>query len=67
MREKRGWRLALLASSLTFLLAGSIAIGYLVGAYLDRRLGSEGLLTALFIVLGIVAGFINIYRAAKKG
>lgn len=67
MKDTRGWRLAFLASSLTFVLAGSIAVGYLVGAYLDRRLGGEGLLTALFIVLGIVAGFVNVYRAAKKG
>lgn len=66
MKDKPGLRLIMLASSLTFAMAASVAVGYLVGSFLDERLGGDGLLTALFILLGIVAGFYNLYRTAKK-
>ncbi|MGI6575450.1 MAG: AtpZ/AtpI family protein [bacterium] len=60
-------RYVVLASSLSFIMAGSIATGYLIGQYVDRRVGGDGLLTVLFILLGIVAGFYNVYRTVKKG
>lgn len=66
MKQKPGWRLVALASSLTFAMAASVTVGYLVGSFLDERLGGDGLLTALFILLGVLAGFYNLYRAAQK-
>lgn len=66
MKPDRRLRLLSLASSFTFIMAGSIAAGYLLGQYLDRRTGGEGLLTVLFIFLGILAGFYNLYRIAGK-
>jgi len=66
MKADRKLRLLYLASSFTFVLAASIAAGYFLGQYLDRRLGA-GLFTVLFILLGILAGFYNLYRVGKKG
>ncbi|HHW54678.1 MAG: AtpZ/AtpI family protein [bacterium] len=66
MKADRRLRLLYLASSFTFVMAGSIAAGYFLGQYLDRQVGGDGLLTALFILLGILAGFYNLYRVGKR-
>ena len=39
----------------------SIAIGYGVGYYLDRWLGTT-YLTIVFLLFGIVAGFVSFFR-----
>lgn len=66
MKGKKSLRFIALASSLTFVMAGSVAAGYIIGQFLENRMGGNGLLTALFIFLGILAGFYNIYREVKK-
>jgi ATP synthase protein I len=40
----------------------SIAVGYAMGYYLDRWLGT-GFLTIVFLLFGIAAGFISFFRA----
>lgn len=44
--------------------AGAIAIGVLIGWQADAWLGTGPLLLIAFSILGIAAGFWNIYRAA---
>lgn len=41
-------------------------IGLLIGIYLDKRFGTEPWLTMIFLILGIAAGFRNIYTTAKR-
>ena len=43
-------------------MAGSIGLGLAVGYYLDRWLGTGGLLLVLFILLGVFGGGITCYR-----
>lgn len=48
-------------------LALSIVIGLLTGQYIvDRLLGTAPWGVIVFTLLGIVAGFINLYRTSKK-
>lgn len=43
-------------------MAGSIVFCLFVGLYLDRWLGTKGVFTTIFIVLGIIGGGIVVYR-----
>ncbi len=53
-------------SSLGFSVALSIFIGLFVGVWLDKKTGYSPLFTLVFLGLGIVAGFRNIFIAMKK-
>jgi len=41
-------------------------VGLAAGYYLDRYLGTEPWFTIALLLLGIAAGFINIYFTVKK-
>jgi F0F1-type ATP synthase assembly protein I len=43
-------------------MAGCICFCFFVGLYLDRWLGTRGILTAVFILLGIAGGANVVYR-----
>jgi len=43
-------------------MAGCICFCFFVGLYLDRWLGTGGILTVVFILLGIVGGGNVVYR-----
>jgi ATP synthase protein I len=47
-------------------LAVSIIIGFLMGLGLDRWLGTKPLFMLIFILFGVAAGFLNVYRTAMK-
>ncbi|MCK8824588.1 AtpZ/AtpI family protein [Fuchsiella alkaliacetigena] len=52
-----------LVSQIGLIMIISIGIGFFGGRFIDRALGFEFVFTGLFIVLGIGAGFWNIYRS----
>ncbi|RRD94477.1 AtpZ/AtpI family protein [Clostridiales bacterium COT073_COT-073] len=43
-----------------------IGLGLFAGAFLDRKLGTAPIFLIIFIVLGIAAGFRNIYQMTRK-
>lgn len=43
----------------------AIAIGYAMGYYLDRWLGT-GFLKIVFLLFGIAAGFVSFFRVISK-
>lgn len=43
-------------------MAGCIAFCFFVGLYLDRWLGTRGVLVAVFTVLGVLGGANVVYR-----
>jgi F0F1-type ATP synthase assembly protein I len=47
------------------ILPASVFAGYLIGYLLDRWLGTT-YLYLVFLILGIVSGFIQIFRFLKK-
>ena len=53
-------------SSLSFSIALSIVIGLGIGYWLDKKFDTSPVLTLVFIGLGVIAGFRNIYLAMKK-
>ena len=53
-------------SSLSFSIALAIVIGLAIGFWLDTRYDTSPWFTLIFLGLGIIAGFRNIYLAMKK-
>jgi ATP synthase protein I len=68
MREdtKKLLRLAGLASTIGLQLVIATVVGLAIGVWLDSTFGTLPWLTLLFMVFGIVAGFLNYYRFARK-
>jgi ATP synthase protein I len=56
---------AMRLSSLGLTLVFSTFIGFGMGWFLDKVLKTAPLFTILLLLLGIVAGFINIYRSVR--
>lgn len=52
--------------TLPFVLAIPPVIGWLVGHWLDKELSTEPYLMYLFIALGFIAGFRELYRILKR-
>lgn len=53
-------------SSLGLLLPSSIIVGLFMGYWLDKLLGTRPWLTLTFLILGIVSGFLSLFRGLKK-
>ena len=56
---------AMRLSSLGLTLVFSTFIGFGLGWFLDKLLKTRPFLTILLLLLGIVAGFVNVYRSVK--
>ena len=64
-REKNIWVLVGEYTSLAFMLPAATVVGYAIGWLLDRALGTS-FLKAIFLVLGIAAGFVQLIRQVQK-
>jgi ATP synthase protein I len=53
-------------SSMGIALGVTIFGCFFIGLYLDRKLGTAYFFTFLFLLIGILAGFKNIYGLIKK-
>ena len=53
-------------SSLSFSIALAMVIGLGIGYWLDTRFNTSPWLTLIFLGLGVIAGFRNIYLAMKR-
>ena len=51
-----------LTMQLGLTMAGSIGLGLAVGYFLDRWLGTKGILLIVFILLGVLGGGVTCYR-----
>jgi ATP synthase protein I len=60
------WRELGNLASLGITLVVATAIGLAFGYQLDRWLGTSPWLTMIFLLLGIVAGFINLFREVNR-
>jgi len=47
-------------------LVASTFVGLLIGLYLDRVFSTKPWFTIIFLILGIIAGFRNIYYIVKR-
>ncbi len=41
-------------------------VGFFIGYYLDKFLGTKPWLTIIFLIFGIIAGFRDLFRMAKS-
>jgi ATP synthase protein I len=53
-------------STVGITLVVATVIGYLIGHYLDGRYGTTPWLTLVFLLLGIAAGFKNLYDQTRR-
>jgi F0F1-type ATP synthase assembly protein I len=53
-------------SSLGLVLPSSIVVGMLMGYLLDKLFGTGHWLFGVFTLLGIVSGFLTLFRGLKK-
>ncbi|WP_456436890.1 AtpZ/AtpI family protein [Desulfurobacterium sp.] len=51
--------------SLSFVFA--VAIGFSIGYYLDKWLKTSPWMTVIWLLIGLAAGFNNIYLAVREG
>ena len=49
-----------------FVLVAFVAVGYFVGAYIDRQLGSGHLWAFVGMLIGFLAGFWDLYVVASR-
>ena len=44
----------------------SVAIGLVIGLALDRHLGTTPWMALVFLILGVIAGFLALFRLVKE-
>jgi ATP synthase protein I len=66
-KDRRLIRMLGVLSTVGFVLVFATVIGLYVGLKLDRWLGTSPWFTAIFLLLGLVAGFKNLFVYAQRG
>jgi len=51
-----------IVTQLGLTMAGCIAFCFFIGLYLDKWLGTKGVFTTIFIILGVIGGGNTVYR-----
>jgi ATP synthase protein I len=64
--EQNAWKALGELSTIGLALVIATVIGLAGGYYLDRWLGTSPWLTLIGLMLGIAAGFVNLFRAVKR-
>jgi len=64
--DKDYWNNLLRASLVGIHLVTATFVGLAIGYYLDKWLGTKPWLTMIFLLLGIAAGFKNMFQEVKK-
>ena len=63
---KKLMRLLAVASSVGLSIVIATFIGLALGLWLDSKFGTKPVLTIVFLVLGIIAGFRNYYLVMRR-
>lgn len=64
--RQSGYRQIALATSIPIIMLAAPAVGYFIGHYLDQLLGTERMMTVIFLLFGVVAGGVETYRLIKE-
>jgi len=59
-------KLAALVSTVGIALVIATFIGLYIGVLLDRRFATSPLFTLVFLIIGIAAGFWNLWKLAQR-
>lgn len=52
-------------SSIGLMFPSSILVGFVMGHFLDKWLKTDPYLTIVFIIYGILAGFVNLFAVSR--
>jgi ATP synthase protein I len=63
LAEKKKWAAF---STVGLMFPTSIAVGLLIGYFLDKIFNTSPYLLIIFLLYGIAAGFVNLFRVSKK-
>ncbi len=64
-KDRRLLRVVGVLSTVGIAMVAATVIGLYIGRWLDSYFGTSPWLTAVFLLLGIAAGFRNLYQTAK--
>ncbi|MEC4686594.1 MAG: AtpZ/AtpI family protein [Nitrospirota bacterium] len=64
--KKELWRQLLDASAIPLNLVAATFVGFAIGYGLDKLFGTSPYLTIIFFILGIIAGFRELFRYARR-
>jgi len=64
--NKKFWKNILEASIAPLNIVVAICIGFGIGYIIDRLLNTSPYLTLIFLILGIIAGFRELFRSVKR-
>jgi ATP synthase protein I len=65
-KTKEGWGNILWLSSLGLNLVLSMAVGFVIGLYLDKWFKTKPVFLMIFLALGLFAGFRQLFKEARK-
>jgi len=65
-KDRKLFRVLGALSTVGITLVVATVIGYFIGHYLDGRFGTTPWLTLVFLLLGIAAGFKNLYDQTRN-
>ncbi len=65
-KDRRLLRIVGVLSTVGIAMVAATMIGLFIGRWLDNRFGTSPWLTAVFLLLGIVAGFRNLYQTVRR-
>ncbi len=65
-KDRRLIRVVGVLSTVGIAMVAATVIGLYIGRWLDGYFGTSPWLTAVFLLLGIVAGFRNLYQTARR-
>jgi ATP synthase protein I len=65
-KDRKLFRMLGVLSTVGITLVVSTVIGYFIGHYLDGRFNTAPWLTLVFLLLGIAAGFKNLYDQTRR-
>ena len=63
---REAFNLLAVASSMGFAMVLATVIGLVIGYYLDKAFGTSPWFLLIFLILGIIAGFKNIWVIARR-
>lgn len=65
MKNKNFFDYLALITQLGLVIVISILIGLFVGIFVDEKLGLNGVFTVIFLIFGVIGGFMAAYRLIK--
>ena len=62
-KKNKGWiEHVSIVMQIGLTMAGCIVFCFFVGYYLDRWIGTRGIFTTIFTILGVIGGAVTVYR-----